>query len=131
MPKLSLLHLIGVVTISALAMGVMQQAVTNPSVWSVLLSVILIAMVLPAVFWIATYCIAHLLSALGGTVVRESLVVEYRPSTRMPADRSESLGARDGVGANGPTRDLDRPVGLSVDATSAVDVPTGTTDEDR
>ncbi|MEM6472561.1 MAG: hypothetical protein AAF802_23570 [Planctomycetota bacterium] len=84
LPQLSILQLIGCVTVCAFAMGVVQRAFSQPSTWSVLLSVAIFAIITPVAFWILTFCIANLLSAVGDSMTRERLVVEYEPTARMP-----------------------------------------------
>ncbi|MEO1615387.1 MAG: hypothetical protein AAFV88_06030 [Planctomycetota bacterium] len=89
LPKLSLLQLIGLVTVCAMAMGIVQQAVMYRHTWAVLGSVVVFAACLPAVLWMVTYTIAHVLSAAGGAVLREEALIEYQPTTRMPGELSQ------------------------------------------
>lgn len=85
LPKISLRLLIGAVTISAIAMGVVQQAVTAGQTWAVLASVLIAAILVPVLLYIATFSLASLFSTLGSAAVGpEKPQVIHRPTEHMP-----------------------------------------------
>ena len=87
LPKISLRLLIGAVTISAIAMGVVQQAVTAGQTWAVLASVLIAAILVPVLLYIATFSLASLFSTLGSAAVGpEKPQVIHRPTDRMPEE---------------------------------------------
>ena len=91
LPKISLRLLIGVVTLSAFSMGVVQQALTTGALWAILTSSVIASLMIPFLFYIASYTLASFFSSLGTVAVGH--VAETRvhtPTASMPVDRGET-----------------------------------------
>ncbi len=92
LPKVSLRWLIGLVTICSLSMAVIQQAVVNRQTWSILLSLALASIVLPAVLYVATFSLASLFAAFGSAATIDRWASasplherQHVPTAEMPA----------------------------------------------
>ncbi|MCC9599487.1 hypothetical protein LOC67_02860 [Stieleria sp. JC731] len=72
LPRISLRLLIGVVTISAVSMAVIQQALMTNAKWAVLASAAVISLLLPFVLYIASFSLANLFSSVGALAARQS-----------------------------------------------------------
>ncbi|WP_147865961.1 hypothetical protein [Stieleria maiorica] len=85
LPKISLRWLIGLVTVCAAAMGVVQQAVSNGQPWAVLTTVLIAVVTLPLLMCVATFSLASLFSTIGSAAIGpEQPAKVYVPATRMP-----------------------------------------------
>lgn len=89
LPKISLRWLIGLVTVSAVGMGVIQQAVTTGQMWAVLLTVFIASVLLPILMYVGTFSLASLFSTIGSAAVGlEPPPRVYVPTTEMPDGNS-------------------------------------------
>ena len=85
LPKISLRWLIGLVTVSAVAMGIIQQAVTEGQIWAVLLTVFIASLLLPVLVYVGTFSLASLFSTIGSAAVgQEKPQRIYVPTAEMP-----------------------------------------------
>ncbi|MEL6105093.1 MAG: hypothetical protein AAFU85_03620 [Planctomycetota bacterium] len=69
LPQIPLLGLIGLVTLSALILGVFHQAATAQQVWAVLGSIAIAATLLPILLYMATFGVAMVFSEIGAAAV--------------------------------------------------------------
>lgn len=85
LPKISLRWLIGLVTICACAMGLIQQAITTGQMWAVLATVVIASVLLPVLLYVGTFTLASLFSTIGSAAVGlENPAKLYSPTTEMP-----------------------------------------------
>ncbi|MCA9140840.1 MAG: hypothetical protein KDB00_28915 [Planctomycetales bacterium] len=94
LPKISLRWLIGLVTVCACAMGVIQQAISTGSQWAVLATVVIASIAMPVLMYVATFALASLFSTIGSAAVGlESPAKIYVPTTKMPDTPSAATSA--------------------------------------
>lgn len=88
LPRISLSWLIGLVTVCAVAMGVIQQAVMTGAMWAVLTTVAIASLVLPLLLYVGTFSLASLFSTIGSAAVGPDRPVPiYVPTGAMTDDR--------------------------------------------
>ncbi|MCO8125004.1 hypothetical protein NHH03_24925 [Stieleria sp. TO1_6] len=117
LPKISLSGLIGLVTASAVAMGIVQQAVTNGQTWAVLTTIALAAIVVPVLMYVGTFSAASLFSTIGSAAMGpDAPQVVYVPTAVMPVRKI--------VGDGDSDTDSNAPGAASVQA-----IPTDETNE--
>jgi len=98
LPKISLQWLIGLVTVSAVAMGIVQQAVTKGQMWAVLLTVCIASLLLPVLMYVGTFSLASLFSTIGSAAVgQEKPQRVYVPTAEMRDAGSAVEIHQDGV----------------------------------
>ena len=112
LPKISLRWLIGLVTVCAVAMGVVQQAITTGQMWAVLTTVVIASLVLPLMMNAGTFSLASLFSMIGSAAVgAEQPARVYSPTTemptvqRMPVDQAPSGSSTGAISEAGPAED--------------------------
>jgi hypothetical protein len=89
LPRISLRWLIGLVTVSAIAMGIVQQAVATGQIWAVLITVAIASVLLPVLMYVGTFALASLFSTIGSAAVgHETPPPVYLPTTEMPGSFS-------------------------------------------
>lgn len=85
LPKISLRWLIGLVTLCAIAMAVILQAVTQGQMGWVLLTVFIVSLVLPFVMYVGTFALASLFSTIGSAAMGpDGPERVYSATTEMP-----------------------------------------------
>ena len=96
LPKISLRWLIGLVTVCAVAMGVVQQAITTGQLWAVLATVLIAALALPFLMYVGSFSLASLFSTIGSAAVGpEQPLRVHVPTTEMPVAMADQ-NRRDG-----------------------------------
>jgi len=94
LPTVSLRSLIGLVTVCSLSMAVVQQAFTNQQTWAVLLTVVIAAVVIPILVYVATFSLASLFATLGSAAATgrwdgggwAAAPQQHQPTAEMPSD---------------------------------------------
>ncbi|MDV6028686.1 hypothetical protein [Stieleria sp.] len=90
LPKISLRWLIGLVTVCAVAMGVVQQAITTGQLWAVLTTVLIATLTLPFLMYVGSFSLASLFSTLGSAAMGpEQPMRVHAPTTEMPDAMSD------------------------------------------
>ncbi len=85
MPKISLSWLIGLVTLCAIAMGIIQRAVSTGSTWSIMVTIIIASALVPFLWYAGTFALAMLFSSIGSAAAGEDAPQAiYTPTTQMP-----------------------------------------------
>ena len=88
LPKVSLRWLIGLVTVSAIAMAVILRAVTQGQMGWVLLTVFIASLVLPFLMYVGTFALASLFSTIGSAAMGpDNPERVYAATTEMPRSR--------------------------------------------
>ena len=102
LPKISLRWLIGLVTISAIAMGVIQQAITTGQMWAVLSTVLIASVLVPVLMYVGTFSLASLFSTIGSAAVGlEKPPKVNSPTAQMPTARLASDAGQDSAPQDG------------------------------
>lgn len=87
LPQIPLKLLIGLVTVSAVMMGVVQQAFMHQQMWSVLLTVVIASMLLPLLIYAGSFAIASLFATVGQVAIGHRPERDvHQPTATMPED---------------------------------------------
>ncbi len=72
LPKISLRLLIGVVTLSGVAMAIFQQAIAHHTTWAVMAMAAILALVTPFLLYVGSFSLASLFSTVGAVAAGDA-----------------------------------------------------------
>ena len=88
LPQIPLIGLIGLVTFSAVVIGVVHQAVTEQALWAILASIGIAAALIPVVLYCVTFVLAMVFSVVGAAAASQTHTDRVHvPTAKMPEQK--------------------------------------------